>query len=154
MAAAFIWKTQASRVQHALAREAHRVFEGSASNQAHLPQLTELMLESEGPGGGKFGGIIFRGDFHLDGLFSDGLGEVDLAGKTKGVVRQNRNPLPSVFHHDGPPHPEVAPLPPELPHACLAQQVHKRLAAAVEDRYFEVIHFQPDIVDTEAVERA
>src|SRR4051812_10764353 len=59
-----------------------------------------------------------------------------------------------IAFHDShwPPDSEVAPLAPQFARARGSQQIDKRLAAAIENGYLQVIDFQPNIIDAKTVE--
>ncbi len=155
VAATFVGEAEAFGVHDlAFGGEADGVGEGGAADEAHFAELVELFFEPEGAGGGEFAGVVLWGDVHLDGVLADGGGEVDVAGEAETVVGEDGDALATFLDGDGAADAEVAAFAAELADASGAEHIDEGLAAAVDDGDFEVVEFEGDVVDAEAVEGA
>ncbi len=155
VAAAFVGEAEAAGVEDGLAIEAHGVIERGAANQTHVAHLVELVFEAEGAGGSELGGVVFGRDFHIEGLTAyQGVREEYFAGEQEAVRRQDADALASAFDRHGLANPQVTFAAARLADSGGADEIDEGLAAAVEDRHFEVIDLNEGVVDAHAVEGA
>src|SRR5690348_5283548 len=68
MAATFIRETQTTWVGYAVSREAHRIIEGSTTNQSHVAHLVQFVFKPERSGRGDLLSVIRRGQIHFECL--------------------------------------------------------------------------------------
>ena len=155
VAAAFVGEAEAAGVEDGLAIEAHGVVERCAADQTHVAHLVELVFEAERPRGSEHGGVILRRDFQLERLTpNQRMREEHFTGEQEAVGRKNADALASAFNRYRFANPQVPFAAARLPDSGGADQIDKGLAAAVENRHFEVIDLDEGVVDSHAVERA
>src|SRR5579872_1121810 len=112
------------------------------------------MLEAEGARRSEFGRVAFGRNFHLDRLLSYRFGKIDFARQPERIVWNDRDAFPAVLYGNRTANPQVSALTPQPAYARAPQQIHKGLAAAIQDGDLQVVDLHPCIVDGETIERA
>src|SRR6266849_4436110 len=123
MPAKFIGKTQGP-VHDAIVGEHDSVFKRAAANEAHGLERLDIAFEAKRAGPSKQMAEGFRSDHHLYFLLAD------------QRVREIHVAAPSA----------------EFSNAALLQHLHKRLGGAVQDRYFNRINVDENVVNAAGID--
>src|SRR5579864_464853 len=93
------------------------------------------------------------GEFHLEGFFADQrMREIDGIRDRVGVGRIDSDELVTLAHLYFAADLQIFSRPALLANACLANHVHKRLRAAIQDGKFEVVELNNRVVNSQADE--
>ena len=135
-------------VHHAVFGEDDGVIERAAADQAHGAERLDIGFEAEGAGPGKNLAERVGIDEEFDLLLADeGMRKVDVTTDAKFVGGIDADAATVFDDFDRFEDAEVAAFAAKAAEAGLVQELEKRLGGTVEDRDFNVVEVDEDVVD-------
>ena len=140
-------------VLHAVLRENDRALGRRAADQAHVAQLGLVFAESERACRGDLAGVVAGFQVGRELLTADGRREVDDVVDTVAGAGIDADELASVAYLDLPEDADVLAAAALLLQSDRLERLDIRQGAPVEDRQFEIVHFDDHVIDAEADQR-
>lgn len=146
---------EAQRAVHdAVLGEDDGVFERSTADQAHGPQRLDIAVEAEGARAGKQVAESVSAHDHLYFLLADQrMWEIHIAADAKLICGVDADAAITFADFQRLHYLQITALAAQLPHAGLFQHLHERLGGAVQDRHFDGIDVDVDVVDAAGIDR-
>src|SRR6266436_29425 len=152
MPAKFIWKMQGP-VHDAIVGENDGVFKRAAANQTHGLERLNVTFEAKRPGASKQVAEGLGADHHLYFLLADQrVHEIHVAAHTKFIGGIDADAAVAFDNFERLQNLHVAAPSAELSNAALLQHLHKRLGAAIQDRYFNRINVDENVVNAAGID--
>src|SRR5713101_2782847 len=152
MPAKFIGKTQGP-VHDAIVGENDSVFKRASANEAHGLEGFDIAFEAKRSGTSKQVAESLRADHHLYFLLADeGVRKIHVAAHAKFIGGIYADAAVALDDFERPQNLQVASPSAELSNAALLQHLHKRLGGAIQDRYFNRINVDENVVNAAGID--
>lgn len=135
-------------VHNAVFGEDDGVIEGAAADKAHGAERLNIGFEAKGTGAGKNLAEGFRIDEHFDLLLAyKGMGKINVAADAEFVGGMDSDAAATFEDFYGLEDTEVTALAAEAAETGLIEELEERFCGAVQNRNFDVVEVDKDIVN-------
>src|SRR5262249_9743452 len=125
----------------------------AAADQAHLPEWCDVTFEAEGSRTRQEVAKCLRIDGYFNLLLTDQrMPKVDVASHAKLVRGIDAYAAIAFYHFESLQASQETALAPKAANSAMVEQLHERLGGAVEDRHFNGVDIDEDVVDAARVD--